>query len=47
MVMDKIVVVAVALLLWAAILLGGSMLLGACDDQTGGYPTPVVRSAEK
>lgn len=44
MVMDKIVVVAVAVLLWVAILLGGSMLLGSCDDQSGGYPTPQLRS---
>lgn len=40
---DKVVVTGVALLLWAAILAGGSMVLGACDDQTGGYPTPMVR----
>lgn len=47
MVTDKVAITAVALLIWAALLLGGSMLLGACDDQTGGYPTPMVRGGAR
>lgn len=42
MVVDKIIVVAVSVLIALAIAAGGSMVIAACDDQTGGYPTPMV-----
>lgn len=42
MVVDKIIVVAVSVLIALAIAAGGSMVIASCDDQTGGYPTPQV-----
>lgn len=44
MVVDKIIVVAVSVLIALAIAAGGSMVIASCDDQTGGYPTPQLRS---
>lgn len=40
---DKLTIFVTGFLIAAAIAAGGSMVIAACDDQTGGYPTPMVR----
>lgn len=44
MVREEIKDIAVAVVAFLVVALGGSALAASCEDQTGGYPTPMVRS---
>lgn len=44
MTVDRIIAVAASVLIALTIAVGGTLVLGACDDQDGGYPTRMVRS---
>lgn len=47
MVRDDIKDMAVAVIAFLVVALGGSVLVAGCEDQDGGYPTPIVRSGAR
>lgn len=39
---DKLTIFVTGFLIAAAIAAGGSMVIASCENQDGGYPTPMV-----